>query len=95
MKNLDQIKKVVKKTLTKPLGKVSITKIDVVDGVDADGDDILRISVIYDGGPEDLNPEKLLGITRILRDELDTIGEQAYPLVSFISKTEYEIYKEE
>ncbi len=90
MKNLKPIEEIVKETLSGHFDHIRILKIDVQKDVDADGDDVLLINVIFDGSPKDLDAEKLSGLTRYLRPELDKIHESGLPLLSFISKADYE-----
>jgi hypothetical protein len=49
---------------------------------------VLRIDVIFEGAPKDLNAKKLSGAVRHLRPKLDKIHESAFPLLSFISKAD-------
>jgi hypothetical protein len=46
----------------------------------------LRIDVIFEGRPKDIDIKKLSGVVRHVRPRLTDIGEEAFPLFSFISK---------
>ena len=90
MQHIELIKKAVKETLAGHFDSIRILKIDVKKDVDADGDDLLRIDVIFEGSPKDLDAAKLSGTARLLRPKLSQIHESALPLLSFISKADYE-----
>lgn len=65
--------------------------VHVKEDTDSDGDEILKINVIFEGASQDLDVEKLTAAMRDLRQKLrHTInGEIAFPLFSFISKADY------
>lgn len=88
MRDIKQIKKLVGETLKDDFGRIKIYEIRVHEDVIADGDIILRIDVIFEGAPKDLNANKLSSATGRLRSKLDNIKETAFPLLSFISRDE-------
>ena len=93
MQEVDQqelIRKIVLETISGHFDNIRILKIDLVKDVDSDGDKILRINVVFGGSPKDLDVSKLTGTVRRLRPKLDEIHESALPLLSFISKADYE-----
>jgi hypothetical protein len=87
VRNFDSIKEVVAETFSAHL-KVRILDVRVEDDLDSDGGDVLRIRVIFDGQPEDLDGRKLSSAIRLLRPKLEEIDEPALPLLSFISNTD-------
>jgi len=86
MEHLNQIKEVVAETLRADFHNVKILRVDVDQDVDADGDDVLLISVVFEGRPKDLDASKLSGAVRNVRPKLRDIGEAAFPLFSFVSR---------
>ena len=87
--HIKKIREIVKKDLSKHFDRVKIFKIEVQEDVGVDEEEILRINVIFDGEPKSLNAQELVGTVRRLRPKLDKIEESAFPLLSFISKSEY------
>lgn len=87
MRNLPSIKRIVTQTLRRDFDHIRIIDVEVHEGVDADGDEVLRINVIFEGTPRDLDAKKLSGAIRHLRPKLDKIH-PALPLLSFISKAD-------
>jgi len=89
MQHMELIKKAVIETLAGHFNRVRILKVNIKKDVDVDGDDLLRIDVVFDGVSKDLNAEKLLGTVRRLRPKLNEIHESAIPLLSFVSQADY------
>jgi hypothetical protein len=88
VRNLSLIKRIVTQTLRREFDRVRILDVEIHEDVDFDGEDVLRINVIFAGTPKDLNAKKLSGAVRHLRPKLDKIHESAFPLLSFISKAD-------
>ena len=64
-----------------------ILDVSVHNDVDSDGDEILRIEVLFEGQPKDIDARKVAGAVRQLRPKLSEISE-AFPLLSFISRSD-------
>ena len=88
MRNLTSVKNAVKATLSQHFDHLRILDVKIAEDVDADGDEFLRIDVIFEGESKDLDARKLSEIVRHLRPRLDKIHESALPLLSFISKAD-------
>lgn len=88
MDDLEKIKAVIEQTLAADFNAVKITKIKVHKDVDLDGDDVLRVDVVFEGAPKDLDVRKLSSVVRHIRPKLSEIGELAFPVLSFISNEE-------
>lgn len=63
----------------------------IEEGVDQDGDPIVNVKVIFDGGRKRLDGRKVAGFVRHLRANLRDIGERsdAFPVMSFIAKSDW------
>jgi hypothetical protein len=88
MRKLASIKRIVTQTLRRDFDHIRILDVEIQEDVDSDGEDVLRINVIFEGTPKDLDAKKLSGAVRHLRPKLDKIHESAFPLLSFISKAD-------
>ncbi len=82
------------RAILRELGKL-FDDIEIVDVVvsperDRDGDDILRVEAVFTGVLRGDDAKKVAGATRQLRSTLDEIDEDIYPLLSFVSKVDYE-----
>ncbi|HET7413546.1 MAG TPA: hypothetical protein VFJ18_12890 [Pararhizobium sp.] len=81
-----QIAEIVSDTLRADFDKARILDVRVFSDEDSDGDDVLRIEVVFEGAQKDVDARKLSGAIRHVRPKLSHIGEEAFPLFSFISK---------
>lgn len=88
MAKMEKIAKVVKDTLAADFDKVKILEVKVRDELDSDGEKILRVYVIFEGAAKDIDAGRLSGVVRQVRPALSKIGEEAFPLFSFISKAD-------
>lgn len=79
----------VNETFSRLFNHVRVSDVRVREDTDFDGDDLLRIDVIFEGTSKDPDAKKLAGFIRRLRPRLEQIHEPALPLLSFISRAEY------
>ncbi len=88
--DIEKIHDVVLNNIKKDFNNVEIFDVDVVRDIDFDGDEVLRITVVFHGTPKDLLTDSVSGAARHIRPKLNEIGERAFPIFSFISKKELE-----
>jgi len=81
-------------TVAKVLGpdfeNIKILKVNVAPDRDHDGNEILRIQVVFEGTLTGADARHVAGAARRLRPTLDEIDVDVYPLLSFVSKLDYE-----
>lgn len=88
-RNLAKIARIIGETLASDFRKARIIDVRVREDRDFDGAEILRVDVLYEGNPSDLDSAKLSGAVRNVRPRLvNEVGETAFPLFSFISKSD-------
>jgi hypothetical protein len=88
-RNFARIAKIVSETLAADFRKAKIIDVRVREDRDFDGAEILRVDVLFEGSPADLDAGKLSGAVRNVRPRLvSEAGETAFPLFSFISKSD-------
>lgn len=85
-----QISKIVKDTFAKEFPEIKIVNVKVSHQLDDDGDHVLRIFIIFEWKKGKVDPKKLAGAVRYLRPKLNEIKETAFPLLSFITKSDAE-----
>lgn len=83
----DRIAKVVAKRLGRDFANIEILRVDVTQDSDRDGDEILRIEVVFEG---DLKGPDVASAARRLRPALEEIDADMFPLLSFVSKVDYD-----
>ena len=87
MRDLKKIADVVRDVLAADFEAAKILDVRVREDVDFDGSEILRVDVLFEGTPKDLDARKVSGTVRSVRPKLmQEAGERAFPLFSFISK---------
>lgn len=84
-----ELKAIVEAVLRERFDDVTIESMELERDIDQDGDEILRVNVIFDGKKKRLDSRKTSGLLRHLRPKIAEIGEYAFPVVSFISKSDY------
>jgi len=52
------------------------------------GDDIINVKVIYDSKSKKLDPQEVVGLTRVVRSRLHELDEFAFPMFYYILKSE-------
>ena len=88
MSDTIKIAKIVKAVLASDFVDVKIVDVRVRDDFDSDGDEVLRVDVIFDGSPKDLDANSLIGAVRHVRPKLFEAQEKGFPVFSFISNRE-------
>jgi hypothetical protein len=90
-------KKSAKAALNSALEKVvrtqfadaAICAVDIIPDLDSDGDPILRITIVYETSSK-FDIQKAVGLVRHMRDVLEDEHEDAFPLISFRSKSDHD-----
>jgi hypothetical protein len=85
-----KLAKVIFEALKDDFAKAHIVEVRVLDRVEYDDDDALKIEVIFDGAQKDLDPRKVAGAVRQLRPKLHAVGEDSFPLLYFVYKGDRE-----
>jgi hypothetical protein len=88
MRDTKNIAKIVKDVLASDFENIKIIEVRVRDDLDSDGDEVLRVDVIFEGSPKDLKGRSLAGAVRHIRPKLIEAKEGAFPVFSFISNKE-------
>lgn len=85
---LNKISEMISEIFKSDFHSIEIVDVKVHSDVDFDGDDILRIEVIFDGLPKNMDTSILSSAVRHIRPKLAEMNEMAFPLLSFISSNE-------
>lgn len=81
------VKAIVERVVREQLGDAEIASVRVAEDIDFNGDAILRVTVLLTKN-ELLDPSKTAGLVRHLRHGLRSIGEERFPIVSYVSKAD-------
>jgi len=83
-----KLKSIVQKVLKEIFGEAPIGEVYVALAYDEDGDQILRVKVVFDGIEDQFDANKASRVVRHMRPRLAKIGEEAFPIISYVSKDE-------
>ena len=70
---------------------VELLRVSVTEDVDFDGDDILKVDVVFAGKPKDINPSYMTGAIRNVLPKLSEMEVLAFPMMSFISEKDAQV----
>ena len=82
-----EIEAIVRKVVEPLLKGVRIVKVFAERALDSDGDEIIRITVVYEARAP-LNATAVAGMVRRLRPRLEEAAVEGFPLMSFVAKKE-------
>ena len=82
------IESVVQSVLEDELSPAKVVDVRVFADQDSTGDDVLRIDIVFKVEGDQLDPERVLGLVRHLREPLAKIEERRFPILSFMTQEE-------
>lgn len=94
MAEKQELKRIVRSVLEEVFGDDRIGDVYVASAYDEDGDEILRVRVVFDGTEEQFDARKASSVVRHMRPRLATIGEQAFPIISYCSSDEIDAVRD-
>ena len=83
-----ELKGIIRAVLEEIFGDARTGDVHVASAYDEDGDEILRVKVVFDGTEEQFDARKASSVVRHMRPRLAMIGEQAFPIISYVSSDE-------
>ena len=87
--SIHDIAHTIRQVLSDDFWNIEIVDVRVSRGQDSDGDEILKVDIIFEADEKALDARKVSGVVRHLRPRLSAIGEHGFPLMSFISRTDF------
>ncbi|MDE2760138.1 MAG: hypothetical protein OXH90_07570 [Paracoccaceae bacterium] len=84
----EKIDNKLKKIVQEQLEPATIVRLQSEKAEDHDGDPIMRIRVVYEAENNRLDPNKALGLSRILSEKLSKIFTERYPVFYFLTQEE-------
>lgn len=85
----NKLKDLIKKSIRERFENVTIDNIYIQEDLDEDGDDILVVKIVFSGTRKQLDARKSSGFLRDIRPKIMEIGENAFPVISFISNSDF------
>ncbi|QBY02010.1 hypothetical protein E2K80_15790 [Rhodophyticola sp. CCM32] len=84
-----EISEVIRRVVAEQLDPARIVDVTVSDDVDHDDEPILRVEVIFEVEGDRLDPKKVMGLVRHLREPLQALHEKRFPMISFLTLDEF------
>jgi len=84
---MNDILGIIERTVRERFGDGLISSVRVVRETDHDGDDVFRVTVVFDS-KSPLDAHKTSGIVRHIRHRLIERDEHTFPIVAFVSKAD-------
>ena len=84
---MNDVASIIDATVRERFGDDVIDSVSVAPDADSDGDRVLVVQVVFNG-PGPLETEKTATIIRHIRSRLREQAEEAFPIVSFTSRSE-------
>lgn len=89
--DFSKIEAEILKILSKDFEVVSLRQVNITPDQDFDGDEILRVEVVFDGKPKDLPLAFLTQATRRIRPTLNNFKLPQFPSITFTSSADAQI----
>jgi hypothetical protein len=92
MKKIDakQVEARITETLRHYFENIRIVAAHVAQDLDQDGEEILLVEVVFEGDLKESDARRVAGAARHLRPVLEKSDADLFPLLSFVSKADYE-----
>lgn len=84
----DDVQSIVNSVIREQLDGVDIREVETERDEGYYGEDVLRVTVTINSPASAFDGDKLSGLVRHLRPKLETVNEDAYPMVRYRSMTD-------
>lgn len=84
MHDTSQTIETIRQVVETQLAPAQIVDLSVREDVDSDGEEVLRVDVVFRIDGNKLDPEKVLGLVRHLREPFEKLHEKRFPIFSFM-----------
>lgn len=88
MNDINKVLQTVRDVVSRRLYPAIVTDVSVKTDFDHDGDPILHITIVFQADGDKLQADKVLGLARHLREPLEKIGEDLFPVFTFMTPEE-------
>jgi hypothetical protein len=86
----NKVARLILETLSRDFESIEILAVNVAEDVDKDGQDLLHVEVVFEGDLKGDDALRVAGAARRIRPVLEKIDADLYPLLSFVSKVDYD-----
>jgi hypothetical protein len=85
MTNEAHIRTAIREVLARQFAGVDIVSVNLAESLDHDGDEILRVEVVFRSVGDKLDPIKVKGLVRHLRSVLADQHEDRFPVITYLT----------
>lgn len=85
-----EARRAIQEVVERQFDTVEIVDVDVEEGENHAGAPSLFVRIVFDAEIDDVDADRLVSITRHLRDRLHEEGEFRFPYTRFLSKEDFE-----
>ena len=89
MPHEEKRQEIIEQVVTEQLAPAHIVKVMVEEDLDHDGDEILRVRIVFEAEDDKLDTDKVLGLIRHLERGLEKIKEERFPIPYFMTLDEF------
>jgi hypothetical protein len=92
VKNIDRklLQDGIREVLSQYFENLTITAVHVAPELDRDGEEILRVDVVFEGSLKGADARRAAGAARHIRPVLEKNDADLFPFLSFVSKVDYD-----
>jgi len=87
----DKILQVIKEIVKSRFPDANILSVKVAADESSDGGRVLNVTVVFESASGSIDPHRAAGLIRHTRPKLREAGEEAFPIFSFMTKSDAEI----
>ncbi|QBF29738.1 hypothetical protein [Thalassococcus sp. S3] len=87
---MNELRETIRNVFESHFEGVKLAEFEVREDLDHDGDPILRIKFVFETEDNRLDPKKVKSMIRHLREPLAEIGEDRFPITSYMTKEEFD-----
>lgn len=87
--HLDQVKRVFRAVVDRQFPLADIVTVDVREDTDFEDKDVLRVTVVFDSGDQ-FDVRAASGFVRHVRPALEEIDEHRFPIMSYMTKEDWD-----
>ena len=90
MQDAEEIRQTIRRVIEKRLAPTQIVDVETEDDVDHDGDDIVRVRIIYAANSGRPKARDVIGLTGLVRKPLLDSRIDRFPILTFMTSEEWD-----
>jgi len=87
----EKILELIENTVKSRFPDANIISVKVSEDESSDGGRVLNVTIVFESASGSIDPHKAAGLIRHTRPKLRELGEDAFPIFSFMTKSDAEL----